>query len=275
MAKFDPTVKLRVEAEERYAQQRAYGYRPHEAARRAQLNRRNGTATKYENKPRVQARIAYLRRDDLTTEMREEKRRQIEDRLEAAAFGDILRECATIDEKTGLPVIDWAKVMASDLSIIVNEVIFDKDGRLARLRCDDALAAAAQLRDMSGFKAAEKRDTTVRISNERTDETAGSPILFFALKMLGNAIEAKNVDDLQTLVRSRRSALGERMCGPLQDWGKAIAAFQRSSTTRNIERLLNASRDLSSFLGAVGVAVSPETLVGSVRNDEGGEAITL
>src|ERR1700722_13320886 len=146
---FNPSQRLKVDGEESYAQERAYGYRPHEAARRAHLNPRNGTSTKYEGKPRVQARIAFLRRDDLTTEMREEKRRRIEDRLEAAAYGDILRECAEIDPNTKLPVIDWAKVMASDLSITINEFVFDKDtGALVKFKRDDALAAASQLRDM-------------------------------------------------------------------------------------------------------------------------------
>jgi hypothetical protein len=169
--KFDPSQRLRVNPEELYAQERAYGYRPHEAARRAQLNARNGTSTKYEAKPRVQARIAFLRRDDLTTEMREEKRRRIEDRLEAAAYGDILRECATIDEKTGLPMIDWGKVMASDLSIIINEFVFDKDtGALLRFKRDDALSAASQLRDMRGFKAVEKRDVTVHAVDQMSDD---------------------------------------------------------------------------------------------------------
>lgn len=154
---FDPSHKLRRDSEERYAQQRAYGYRPHEAGRLAQLNPRNGTTTKYENKPNVQARIAFLRRDDLTAEMREEKRRRIEDRLEVAAYGDIVRELATLDPVTNKPVIDWAKVMASDLSIVVNEFVFDKDtGTLVRFKRDDALGAIAQLRDMRGFKAPSK-----------------------------------------------------------------------------------------------------------------------
>jgi hypothetical protein len=172
VTKFDPSQRLRIDGEERYAQERAYGYRPHEAARRAGLNPRHGISSKYEVKSRVVARIAFLRRDDLTTEMREEKRRRIEDRLEAAAYGDIVRECATFDEETGeLIKIDWRKVIASGLSVAINEFGFDKDtGRLVRFKRDDALNAVAQLRDMRGFKAVEKRDVTVHSAVEQMSD---------------------------------------------------------------------------------------------------------
>lgn len=176
---FDPSRRLRYDSEERYAHERAYGYRPHEAARRANLNPRTGIATRYEDSSRVQARIAFLRRDDLTDEMAAEKRRRIEERLERAAFGDILKECATIDEKSGLPVIDWEKVMGSDLSVIVSEFNFDSEtGGLTKFKRDDALAAAAQLRDMRGFKAPAKVAATVnmRRADEMSDDELASVI---------------------------------------------------------------------------------------------------
>jgi len=168
MAKYDPSKRLPIDAEENYAQERSFGYRAREAARRAGLNPNSGVATKYEAKPRILARIAYLRRDDLTAEMREAKRRHLEERLELVAFGSLF-EYSTIEN--GLPVIDWNKVSLSDLAVVVNEFRFDKDtGKLVTFKRDDAMNAIAQLRDMRGFKAAEKRDVTVHALDEMSDD---------------------------------------------------------------------------------------------------------
>ena len=179
MARYDPTKRLPIDAEENYAQERAFGYRLREAARRAGLNPNNGIATKYEAKPRIQARIAYLRRDDLTIEMREAKRRHLEERLELAAFGSIFEVTKMVFDS---PQIDWPKLAESDLGVIISEFHFDKDtGRLVRFKRDDALGAIAQLRDMRGFKAAEKHDVTVRDAQMLSDDelariaTRGSP----------------------------------------------------------------------------------------------------
>lgn len=167
----DPSQKLKRDSEERYAWERSCGFRPHEAARRAGLNARTGVSTKYEAKTKIQARIAYLRRDDLSDEVREEKRRHLEERLETVAFGDILLECAIIDPITKKPVIDWEKVIASGLSVAINEFSFDADtGHMTRFKRDDALAAAAQLRDMRGFKAPARMSFTVRNADQMSDD---------------------------------------------------------------------------------------------------------
>lgn len=148
----DPTKRLKSDSEEAYAQERAWGYRPFEAARRCRLNPKTGIATKYEEKPRVQKRIAFLRKDDLSTEMREAKRRRLEERLELAAFGNML-EFGIFDDAGQLSGIQWSKLSESDLAPLVSEFRFDKDtGKLVAFKRDDPLAAIAQLRDMRGFK---------------------------------------------------------------------------------------------------------------------------
>src|SRR5215510_13632644 len=101
--------RLRSDREEAYAQERAFGYRMCEAARRAGLNDRTGIQTKYEVKPRVQARITFLRRDDQTNEMHQAKRRHLEERLELVAFGSLF-EYTDIDAVTGRPKINWQRL---------------------------------------------------------------------------------------------------------------------------------------------------------------------
>ena len=142
------------EREEAYAVERSFGYRPRIAARRAGLDPYTGIGGKYEAKPRVQARIAFLRSQDLTPEMLAAKRRQLEERLELAAYGNIFEFTDIAD---GSPQIDWRRVVTSDLSVAINEFVFDKDtGKLTKFKRDDALAAIAQLRDMHGFRSASK-----------------------------------------------------------------------------------------------------------------------
>ena len=106
--------------EERYAQERAYGYRQREAARRAGLNDYTGIFAKYEKKPRVQQRIEFLRKNDLTNEYHQEKRRHLEQRLELVAFGSMF-EFVVIDPLTGKPRIDWKALAESDLGVTMAE----------------------------------------------------------------------------------------------------------------------------------------------------------
>jgi len=142
---------LRSPKEEGYAQQRAFGYRQREAARRAGLNDYTGIFAKYEKKPRVQRRITFLRGMDQTNEFFQEKRRQIEQRLEVAAFGSLFEHIKIID---GRPVIDYDGLADSDLGVTVSELKIDKDsGRVTGIGRDNALGAIQQLRDMRGLKA--------------------------------------------------------------------------------------------------------------------------
>ena len=143
--KADGSQRLIWGKEEEYAQQRAFGYRHCEAARRAGLNDRTGIATKYERKLRVQRRIAYLRRDDQTVEMIGVKRRHIEDVLELIAFGNLF-EFVDVDDK-GDPWINWRKLAESDLATTVADLKMDKDtGKVVSFTRQNALNAIAQLR---------------------------------------------------------------------------------------------------------------------------------
>ncbi|HYM32317.1 MAG TPA: hypothetical protein VEU47_13510 [Candidatus Cybelea sp.] len=155
-----------------YAFERSCGLPPAAACRAAGGKVENGQATKWEASRGVQAWIAHYRRLGHTDEMLAAKRARIEQRLELAAYGDIL-DFATIEEMPIIvgfddegepirklvkqPVIDWAKVKASPYSAIVSGFEFDKDtGQLKSFKRDDALGASAQLRDMHGFSAPKK-----------------------------------------------------------------------------------------------------------------------
>lgn len=157
-----------------YAFERSLGMPPAEACRRAGGKVENGQATKWETNRRVQAWIAHYRSLGHTDEMIAAKRQRIEDRLNLAAYGDIF-DFATIEDRLvtvgtddeGVPiteveknpVINWEKVAASPYSAIIGSFKFDKDtGRLVDFERDSALQAAAQLRDMHGFKAPAKTE---------------------------------------------------------------------------------------------------------------------
>jgi hypothetical protein len=141
-----------------YAFERSLGIPPAEACRRAGGKVENGQATKWEQNRRVQAWIAYYRSLGHTDEIIAAKRARIEDRLNLAAYVDIF-EFATVDEVTKKPVIDWVKVAASPYRAIIAGFKFDKDsGVLVDFDRDPALQAAAQLRDMHGFKSANKSE---------------------------------------------------------------------------------------------------------------------
>lgn len=171
MAKRDPSLAL-PEPRETYAFERSCGMTPTEACRRAAGERAvdAGSPTKWERSPRVQARIRYLRSLGQTDEMLAAKRARIEERLQLAAFGNIF-DFSTPDENRD-PRIDWDKVSGSPYGVIVSGFKFDKDtGRLVDFERDNALQAIAQLREMSGFKAPEKRDVTIHTAtNELTDD---------------------------------------------------------------------------------------------------------
>lgn len=152
---------LRKPKHEKYAFERALCASPRVAAEAAGFDKPHltGVVTKLENHPRIQARIAELRA--LDEEMIREKRARIEARLNLIAFGDILKDCATIDDKTKLPVIDWAAVRDSDLSIIISKYKFDKDtGKLTDFERERALDALAQLRQLNGLDAPKRMEVT-------------------------------------------------------------------------------------------------------------------
>jgi hypothetical protein len=166
--KADGSQRLIWGKEEEYAQQRAFGYRHCEAARRAGLNDRTGIATKYERKLRVQRRIAYLRRDDQSVEMIGVKRRHIEDVLELIAFGNLF-EFVDIDDK-GDPSVNWRKLAESELATTVADLKMDKDtGKVVSFTRQNALNAIAQLREMRGFKQAERHDIALHQADQLTD----------------------------------------------------------------------------------------------------------
>lgn len=152
---------LRSAKEERYAQERAFGYRQREAARRAGLDDYTGIFAKYEKKPRVQRRISFLRGQDMTNEYFVEKRRQIEERLELVAFGSMFEYTTLVD---GKPVIDWAALARSDLGVTISDLKIDKDtGRVTGIGRDNALGAIQQLRDMRGLKAPDRVQLSVGV----------------------------------------------------------------------------------------------------------------
>lgn len=157
-----------------YAFERSLGIPPAEACRRAGGKVENGQATKWEQNKRVQAWIGYYRSLGCTEEMLAAKRQRIEERLNLAAYGDLLEFAELVDEmewdveteKWKLSgrktvAIDWAKVMASPLRVIVSSFSFHKDtGKLTDFKRDSAENAAQQLRDMHGFKAVTKTALT-------------------------------------------------------------------------------------------------------------------
>jgi len=159
---------LKYPKEERYAQERAYGYRQREAARRAGLDDYTGIFAKYERKPRVRNRILYLRSQDLMPEYHHAKRRHIEERLELVAFGSMFEYMKVEDGKA---TIDWEELARNELGVTVSELRIDKDtGRVTYIGRDNALGAISQLREMRGFKAADHINLSVGRLEKMTDE---------------------------------------------------------------------------------------------------------
>ena len=162
------SLSLKSRKEEAYAQQRAFGYRQREAARRAGLDDYTGIFAKYEKKPRVQRRITFLRGMDYTNEFFREKRRQIEERLEVVAYGSLFEHINIVD---GRPVIDYEGLAASDLGVTISDLKIDKDsGRVVGIGRDNALGAIQQLRDMRGFKAPDHVKLSVGVETLSDEE---------------------------------------------------------------------------------------------------------
>jgi len=177
---------LRSQKEENYAQQRAFGYRQREAARRAGLNDYTGIFAKYERKPRVQRRITFLRGIDYTNEFFVEKRRQIEERLEVVAFGSLFEHIKVVD---GRPVIDYDGLAQSDLGVTVSDLKIDKDsGRVVGIGRDNALGAIQQLRDMRGLKAPDHVKLSVAV------ETLSDEDLMKVINQPAQPLAAPNFD---------------------------------------------------------------------------------
>jgi hypothetical protein len=171
MAKTDPAIPL-PEPRETYAFERSCGMTPTEACRRAAGERavNNGSPTKWERMPSVQRRIRFHRMMGQTDEMLAAKRARLEERLQLAAFGNIFD--FAILGSNGDPAICWDRVIESPYGVIVSSFKFDKDtGRLVDFDRDNAMQAIAQLRDMNGFKAPEKRDLTIHTATDQmTDD---------------------------------------------------------------------------------------------------------
>jgi hypothetical protein len=160
---------LRSRFEERYAVERSLGYGQRESARRAGLNDYTGIFHKYERRPRVQRRIAYLRSQDMTAEYIEAKRRALEQRLELSAFGNLLEHCKIGPD--GKAKLDWDSLMRSELATTVGDLKLDADGHIVQIGRDNALGAIQQLREMRGFKAGELVKLQFgRVVEQLTDE---------------------------------------------------------------------------------------------------------
>jgi hypothetical protein len=170
-----------------YAFERSLGIQPAEACRRAGAKVENGLATKWEQKPGVQAWIAHYRALGQTEEMLAAKRARIEERLELASYGSIF-DFVTIDPTSKNPVVDWAKVAGSPYGVIVSRFKIDREnGQLVDFEREDALQALTQLRDMNGFRAARRTEltgkgggpvTTVDLTNASDEQIATLEALF-------------------------------------------------------------------------------------------------
>jgi hypothetical protein len=157
---FDPEMPLRNERHERFARLRAILTPKFEAAREAGFgDMRPGNVARLDRRKDVRARIAALSRMD--EEILKAKRERLEQRLNLAAYGNIL-QFATIDQDTGeITSIDWRKVAESDVAVIVDSFSFDaKTGKLTKFERDSALNALNQLREMYGFRAPTRNELT-------------------------------------------------------------------------------------------------------------------
>jgi len=111
-----------------YAFERSLGLSKFEACRKVGGNPDNGQATKWEANKDVRAWIAYFRQKDLSDEMLLEKRRRIEETLNAMLYGD------GAEFPGENPPIDWTH----------------------------RLNAAGQIRDMLGLRAPRRTELTGR-----------------------------------------------------------------------------------------------------------------
>jgi hypothetical protein len=147
---------------------------------------RRSHASRLDRMPQVQQRINELRGQD--EEMLREKRARLEERLNVVAFGDILKDCCTINEKTGEPEVDWNKVIANGLSVIISKFKFDKEtGQLTDFERDRALDAIAQLRQLNGLDAPKRIEMTGKDQSplipDVTDEQRVKALAVFLAKL--------------------------------------------------------------------------------------------
>jgi hypothetical protein len=174
----DPNMPLRNERHETFARLRAILTPKLQAAREAGFETMTpGNAAKLDRRKDIRARIAAMSAVD--EEIVRMKRERIEARLMKAMEADILRDFAIVEkvvvngvETSKVVGIDWEKLRASDSSVIVSEFAFDAEtGHLTKFKRDDAMNAAAQLRDMLGFKAPSK----VAMTDPSGNQAAGLP----------------------------------------------------------------------------------------------------
>jgi hypothetical protein len=176
---------LRNRKHEIYARERSLCSSMEVAAQTAGYAPRCGKSSQLEKREDVRARIAFLTRDD--AELIREKRRRIEERLNLAAYANLM-DCVEVDQETGkLKLIDWRLVKDGPLAQVISEFAFDpKTGELTRFKREDALAAIAQLRDMHGLKAPDRVDARAAVAVElgsrldraiRRIKSDGSPTL--------------------------------------------------------------------------------------------------
>jgi hypothetical protein len=151
----DGSLPLAKRSHETYAWERSIATVPSIAAKRAGLSPRSGACSKLERNPAVRARIAHLAKEE--ERVLAAKRQRIEERLNLAAFVDLM-EFVEVDEETGrFKFIDWRKIKEGELGQIISEFTFDgKTGELTKFKRDDALNALGQLRDMHGLKSVTK-----------------------------------------------------------------------------------------------------------------------
>jgi hypothetical protein len=168
---FDPNMPLRNERHERFARLRAILTPKLLAAREAGFETMTlGNVAKLDRRADIRARIAALSKMD--EEIVRMKRERIEARLMKAMEADILRDFAVVEkvlvdgvEVSKVVGVDWDKLRQSDSSVIISEFVFDPDtGHLTKFKRDDALNAAAQLRDMWGMKAPAKFSGDLNVS---------------------------------------------------------------------------------------------------------------
>jgi hypothetical protein len=174
---FDPTMPLRNEKHERFARLRAILTPKLPAAREAGFETMTlGNIAKLDRRRDIRARIAALSAVD--EEIIRMKRERVEARLMKAMEADILRDFAVIEkvmvdgiETSKVVGVDWDKLRQSDSSVIISEFVFDSEtGHLTKFKRDDALNAAAQLRDMWGLKAPAKFSGELNIPKQEPSD---------------------------------------------------------------------------------------------------------
>jgi hypothetical protein len=174
---FDPATPLRNEKHECFARLRAILTPKLQAAREAGFETMTlGNIAKLDRRRDIRARIAALSTVD--EEIIRMKRERVEARLMKAMEADILRDFAVIEkvmvdgiETSKVVGVDWDKLRQSDSSVIISEFVFDPEtGHLTKFKRDDALNAAAQLRDMWGLKAPAKFSGDLNIPKQEPSD---------------------------------------------------------------------------------------------------------